>query len=286
MEDMSLQFPPTAQTLTFSFIGFRTLEVPIEGKTRIDAVLQQDIFKVDEVVVVGYGTQKKREVTGSISNIKGDELKSLATPSFESQLAGRSAGVLITKSSGVLGLAPRVRIRGVGSINQGNDPLIVVDGVPIQTGDLGGDANTNSLGDINPADIESMEILKDGSATAIYGSRAANGVLLITTKHGGPGKLKLNYNNYFGVAQPIRLFDLLHADDFVTITNEKRANASLSPIAQNDGANFPGQTFDTDWQAAVLRQNAFQQDHYSLIYQDPLINRVTIFRWDIQASKV
>jgi len=253
--------PANAQTLTFSFIGFRTIEVAIGGKTKVDTVLEQDLFKVDEVVVVGYGTQKKREVTGSISNIKGDELKSLATPSFESQLAGRSAGVLITKASGVLGLAPRVRIRGIGSINQGNDPLIVVDGVPIQTGDLGGDANTNSLGDINPADIESMEILKDGSATAIYGSRAANGVLLITTKHGGPGKMKLNYNNYFGIAQPIRLFDLLHADDFVTITNEKRTNAGLSAIAQNDGPNFPGQTFETDWQAAVLRQNAFQQDH-------------------------
>lgn len=256
-----ISVPATTQTLMYSFIGFRTQEVAIEGRTKINIVLEQDVFKVDEVVVVGYGVQKKREVTGAISTVKGDALASLASPSFDSQLAGRSAGVLITKSSGVLGVAPRFQIRGQGSINQGTYPLVVVDGVPIQTGDLGGDANTNSLGDINPADIESMEILKDGSATAIYGSRAANGIVLITTKRGTSGKMKLNYSNYFGVAQPIRLFDLLHAGDFVIISNEKRANAGLSAIASNDGTAFPGRTFDTDWQAAVLRKNAFQQDH-------------------------
>jgi TonB-linked SusC/RagA family outer membrane protein len=257
----TLSAPATAQVLTFSFIGYRTQEMAIAGKTRIDIVLEQDVFKVDEIVVVGYGTQKKREVTGAIANVKGDDLKSLATPSFESQLAGRTTGVLISKSSGVLGVAPRLQIRGVGSINQGNQPLIVVDGVPIQTGDLGGDANTNSLGDINPSDIESMEILKDGSATAIYGSRAANGVMLITTKRGTQGKMKVNYSNYFGLAQPVRLFDLLHSADFVMISNEKRANAGLSAIAQSDGVNYPGRTYDTDWQKAVLRQSAFQQDH-------------------------
>jgi TonB-linked SusC/RagA family outer membrane protein len=256
-----ISVPANAQVLTFSFIGFRTIEIPIEGKTRIDVVLEQDVFNVDEVVVVGYGTQKKREVTGSITAIKGDDLKSLASPSFEGQLAGRSTGVQVTTYTGVLGVRPNLRIRGVGSINQGTYPLVVVDGVPIQTGDLGGDANTNSLGDINPSDIESMEILKDGSATAIYGSRAANGVMLITTKRGASGKMKVNYSNYFGFAQPVRLFNLLHADDFVTISNEKRSNALMSAIAQNDGTSFPGQTFDTDWQLAVLRKNAFQQDH-------------------------
>jgi TonB-dependent starch-binding outer membrane protein SusC len=257
----SISAPASATTLVASFVGYKSIEVPIEGKTKIDIVLEQDVFKVDEVVVVGYGTQKKREITGAINSVKGDELKSLATPSFESQLAGKSTGVLITKSSGVLGTVPRMMVRGQGSINSGTYPLIVVDGVPIQTGDLGGDASTNSLGDINPADIESMEILKDGSATAIYGSRAANGVMLITTKRGSQGKMKLTYNNYFGYAQPIRLFKLLKANDFVTISNEKRANAGQGIIAQNDGANYPGQTFDTDWQKAVLNMRAIQQDH-------------------------
>jgi TonB-dependent starch-binding outer membrane protein SusC len=256
-----LSVPAGTQSLMFSFVGFRTQEVAIAGKKTLDVVLEQDLYKVDEVVVVGYGVQKKREVTGSIGQVKGEALASLAAPSFDSQLAGRSAGVLITKGSGVLGVAPRFLIRGQGSLNQGTYPLVVVDGIPIQTGDLGGDANTNSLGDINPADIESMEILKDGSATAIYGSRAANGIVIITTKRGSSGKMKLNYNNYFGFATPIKLFSLLHADDFVTISNEKRANAGLTPIAQNDGTAYPGQTFDTDWQAAVLRKKAFQQDH-------------------------
>jgi len=258
-----ISVPTSAQTMVFSFIGFKPQEVPIEGKTRIDIVMELDVFKVDEVVVVGYGVQKKREVTGSISTVKGDALASLATPSFDAQLAGRSAGVQITQQTGVIGEAPRLRIRGIGSISSGNYPLVVVDGVPILTGDLGGYASTNALGDINPSDIESMEILKDGSATAIYGSRASAGVILITTKRGkmSASKMKVNYSNYFGVASPVRLFDLLKADDFVTINNEKRSNRAQTAIAFNDNTAHPGETFDTDWQKAVLRTNAFQQDH-------------------------
>jgi TonB-dependent starch-binding outer membrane protein SusC len=253
--------PTNAQTLVFSFIGFRTQEVAIDGRTKIDVVLEQDVFKVDEVVVVGYGVQKKREVTGSISTVKGAELAGLASPSFDGQLAGRSAGVQVTTQTGVLGEVPRLRIRGVGSISSGTYPLVVVDGVPIFTGDQGGSASTNALGDINPADIESMEILKDGSGTAIYGSRAANGVILITTKRGSGGKFHVNYNNYFGVAQPVKLFDLLKANDFVIISNEKRSNRGQTAWASNDGAAFPGRVFDTDWQKAVLRSSAKQQDH-------------------------
>lgn len=256
-----ISVPSSAQTLVFSFIGFKTLEAAIEGKTKIDVVLEQDLFKVDEVIVVGYGTQKKREVTGAISTVKGDALASLASPSFDGQLAGRSAGVQVTTQTGILGEVPRLRIRGVGSISSGTYPLVVVDGVPIFTGDQGGQASTNALGDINPSDIESMEILKDGSGTAIYGSRAANGVILITTKRGSGGKFHVNYNNYFGVAQPVRLFDLLNAADFVTISNEKRSNRSQANWASNDGTAYPGKTFDTDWQKAVLKTNAKQQDH-------------------------
>ena len=208
-------------------------------------------------MVVGYGVQKKREVTGSIAQVKGESLASLAAPSFESQLAGRSAGVQVTASSGLLGEAPRVRIRGVGSLSMGTYPLVVVDGIPIFTGDLGGYASNNALSDINPSDIESVEILKDGSATAIYGSRAANGVMLITTKKGSKGKLSVTYNNYFGVASPIGLFDLLKTNDFITIANEKRTNVLPTPLS----IYAVGTDFDTDWQMAVLRKNAMQQDH-------------------------
>ncbi len=250
----SLQVPQDTRALMFSFVGFRTQEVPIEGRTKIDVVLEVDVFAVDEVVVVGYGVQRKREVTGAISQVKGDEIATLATPSFESQLAGRAPGVQITSTSGILGQSPRIRIRGVGSITSGTYPLIVVDGIPILTGDLGGNAANNALSDINPADIESIEILKDGSATAIYGSRAANGVMLITTKRGAKGKFRVTYNNYMGYAQPVNLFDLLNANEFIEIANEKLANRAMAPQAVDGGV-------DTDWQMAVLRKNAFQQDH-------------------------
>lgn len=250
----SMQVASDAKILVFSFVGYRTQEVPLTSQNSYNITLEADVLAVDEVVVVGYGIQKKREVTGAISQVKGDAIANLATPSFESQLAGRSAGVQITTTNGVLGVAPRIRIRGIGSISQGTYPLVVVDGMPIITGDVGGDASVNAMGDINPADIESVEILKDGSATAIYGSRAANGVILITTKKGSKGKVSVSYSNYFGTASPINLFSLLETPDFVTISNEKRSNRGQSAIAV-------GTDINTDWQKAVLRTSAFQQDH-------------------------
>ena len=248
-----------ATTLVYSFVGYKSQEVVIAGRTTIDVVLDPDLFAVEELVVVGYGVQRKREVTGAISQVKGDDIAQLATPSFESQLAGRAAGVQITSQTGIIGDAPRIRIRGVGSISSGTYPLIVVDGVPIITGNLAFYDGANALGDINPSDIESIEILKDGSATAIYGSRAANGVMLITTKKGQKGKFSMTYNTYMGVAQPVRTFDLLNADESILINNEKRTNRGQTEIAFADGTAGP--SVDTDWQSAVLRQNAFQQDH-------------------------
>jgi len=249
-----LKVPTDAKTLVFSFVGMETMELELGDQLVYNFQLKSQLISVDEVVVVGYGVQKKREVTGAISQVKGDEIANLATPSFESQLAGRSAGVQITTNSGILGSAPKILIRGVSSISSGTYPLIVVDGVPVATGELGGYALDNAMGDINPADIESVEILKDGSATAIYGSRAANGVMLITTKKGSKGKLKTTYNTYMGYASPVNLFDLLNAKEFIEIANEKRSNRGQSAYAVDGGV-------DTDWQAAVLRANAFQQDH-------------------------
>ncbi|WOC52469.1 putative outer membrane protein [Bergeyella porcorum] len=208
---------------------------------------------IDEVVVVGYGTQKKSEVTGAITQVKGDDLKNLVTPSFDQQLSGRASGVQVTQNSGLLGQAPRFRIRGVNSINSSTYPLVVVDGLPINTGDLGGYAANNALADINPNDIESMEVLKDGAATAIYGSRAANGVVLITTKKGKQGRTTFNYNTYLGVAETAKYFDLLKTADFITINNEKRTNRGQAAVAFGDA-------YDTNWQKAVLR-SAAQMDH-------------------------
>ena len=268
----------TGDVLVFSFIGMSNSSVTVGGSNTVNVKMTSDSQNLEEVVVVGYGTQKKRDVTGSISQIKGDAIANLATPSFESQLAGRAAGVQVTTNSGVLGQAPRIRIRGIGSITSGSYPLVVVDGVPIFTGDVGGYANTNALGDINPADIESTEVLKDGSATAIYGSRAANGVILITTKKGKGGKFRVNYNTYTGIAKPIDYLDLLKTNDFITIQNEKRTNRGASILAV-------GTEFDTNWQKAVLRSAAVQTDHIYLflVLQKKLI---TTFQLVIMSKTV
>ena len=256
----TLNVPAGATTLVFTYVGMKRIESQIAGRNVIDVVMAPDLQLMDEVVVVGYGVQRKSDVTGAIASVKGDAIAGIATPSFDVQLAGRSAGVQITTQSGILGSAPRMRIRGISSISSDTYPLVVVDGIPVFTGDIGGEASTNALGDINPADIESMEILKDGSATAIYGSRAANGVILITTKKGSrdQGKYSLTYSNYFGVASPVKLFDLMNAEEFIMIANEKLANADRDPVAE---VNSGRPKVDTDWQKAVLNTNAFQMDH-------------------------
>lgn len=243
----------SSQTLVFSYLGMKNTEV-IASSTVLNIIMQDDAAQLENVVVVGYGVQKRSEVTGSISKIKGSDLSNLISPSFDSQLAGRASGVQVTSNTGIIGEAPRIRIRGVASIGSGTYPLVILDGMPIYTGDLGGQASNNALGDINPADIESFEILKDGAATAIYGSKAANGVIIITTKKGKKGELEVNYSNTVGFASAIKTFDLLNTSDFLTIANEKRSNRSQAPWAV-------GNTYDTDWQNAVLNKSAAQIDH-------------------------
>lgn len=240
-------------TLVFSYVSMKTQEV-IVTSTVLNIILEEEVTALETIVVVGYGTQKKSEVTGSVSQIKGDAIQGLVTPSFEGQLAGRAAGVQITTSNGIIGEVPRIRIRGIASITSGTYPLVVIDGMPVYTGDIGGYASTNALGDLNPNDIESYEVLKDGAATAIYGSRAANGVILITTKKGKKGTMSINYNNVIGFASAVKTFDLLETPDFLVIANEKRTNRGQAPWAVGD-------TYNTDWQAAVLNKSALQMDH-------------------------
>lgn len=254
----ALQVPENVTVLVFSYTGFESQEVEIGTRTMIDVTLSANSI-LDEIVVVGYGAQAKRDVTGSISTVKGDDVASAMTPSFLQQLAGRSAGVQIQNTSGILGSAPRVNIRGVNSISSGTQPLYVIDGVPAISGNVGLFTPSNPLGDLNPNDIESFEILKDGAATAIYGSRAANGVVLITTKKGKAGKAQFNYDGNFGVASASKLFDLLGAEEFVTIQNEKYTNAGSNPVA-NLQKRADGSIVDTDWQSLAFR-NAKQQNH-------------------------
>jgi TonB-linked SusC/RagA family outer membrane protein len=243
----------TGDVLIFSYMGMQDFTATVGTSSVVNAKLQEAGKELQEVVVVGYGVQKKKEVTGSISKISGNEIANIVTPSFEGALAGRATGVQIVTNSGIIGVAPKIRIRGIASISGGTEPLIVVDGMPIVSGDIGGAANTNGLADINPADIESYEVLKDGASTAIYGSRAANGVILITTKSGKKGTMKVNFSSTLGIASAAKKYDLLQTPDFLVISNEKRTNAGQSPWAIGD-------TYNTDWQSAILR-NAPQLTH-------------------------
>ncbi len=254
-----LAVPTGAQTLVFSFIGFVTQEVPVQGRTTINIVLRQDLYNVDEVVVVAYGTQQKREITGSIARVDGESIAKMNLQSFDQALSGKAAGVSTIIPNGVLNQVPVIRIRGFNSITSSSNPLVVVDGVPVFTGNIGGTAIQNSLADINPSDIQSMEILKDASATALFGSRAANGVIIITTKRGSGAKTKVTYDGYAGWTEPYRLFDLMNADQYIAHKNLAYANAGSSVVLKK--VNGPdGKPIDTNW-ADYVYQKGFQQSH-------------------------
>ena len=252
--------PATGGTLVISSVGYVGIERAIGNDDALNFGLAPDTKQLSEVVVTGYGTQERRDVTGSISSVKGSTIAQLATPSFDQQLAGRAAGVQVTTPSGILGQAPRIRIRGTNSISSGASPLIVIDGVPVITGNQSGVTPNNPLGDINPADIESYEILKDGSSTAIYGSRAANGVILITTKKGRLGKASVIYDNWFGRAETTKRYDVLNAEEFIAINNEKFTNAGSTPQAFPYAESGQVINISTDWQDEIFRKG-FQQNH-------------------------
>jgi TonB-linked SusC/RagA family outer membrane protein len=245
-------------TLEFSSIGFVSQSKNVGSASTLNASLMSDAQSLGEVVVLGYGTVSKKDNTASISKITGAQIAEVAVPSFDRALAGRATGVQVITPSGLLGQAPQIRIRGVNSISSGTSPLIVVDGVPSISGNVGGFTSANALADINQNDIESIDILKDGAATAIYGSRAANGVILITTKRGKNGT-QFSYDGFASVANVSSRFDLMNADEFVTIANERFTNAGQAGLARPtpDGA---GGFVNTDWQNQVFQQ-AFQQNH-------------------------
>jgi TonB-linked SusC/RagA family outer membrane protein len=256
---------PDNATLIFSFVGFTSQEVVVGNRSVVDVRLAPDSRALSEVVIVGYGAQNKRELTGSIAKVTGDQIANLPVQSFEQALQGRAAGVNITTPNGVLGNAPIIRVRGTNSITSGADPLIVIDGLPIVSGNASGSGNAanNALAAINPTDIESFEILKDAAATAIYGSRAANGVILITTKSGKKGRSQVNYDTWIGWTETFRRFDVLNAEQYVELKNEGYRNnpihAGVTEVAR-PFLDENGVPVDTDWYDVVFR-TGFQQNH-------------------------
>ena len=262
----SVAVPQTAGTLVLSYVGYATQEIAIGDKTSFNISLATDAKGLDEVVVVGYGTQSRRDLTGNVASISGREIKSLPVQSFDQALQGRAPGVNVTTPNGVLNAPPVIRVRGVNSISNSGSPLFVVDGIPTFSGNNSAVANVpnNPLANINPDDIESVEVLKDASAAAIYGSRAVGGVILITTKRGRKGQTpRLSFDNWVGVTQPVRLLEVLNAQDYVTIKNEAVRNLNANRIALGQpgtnvegfkiGQDGNGNNIDTNWYDYIYR---------------------------------
>ena len=194
----SLSVSPAVKSLLFTNVNYDSETKTIGSQSVVNVVLKPKVSQLEEVVVVGYGTQQKKAFTGSASKVDVKEFAQLITPSIDKQLQGRAAGVDVVNAGGSINTPAKIRVRGYNTISLGASPLIIVDGVPITTGNLALTTNSNALGDINPADIETMDVLKDGSALAIYGSRGANGVIQITTKKGSKGRTSMTYDVSLG----------------------------------------------------------------------------------------
>ena len=223
---------PKDAVLIFSFYGYKTVEIPVQGRTFVNAALETDSTVLEETVVVAYGTAKREAVTGSVSSVKGETLASAPVTSVDKAMAGKLAGVSISAATGQPGAITQIRIRGNGSINAGNAPLWVVDGIPVLTGDISGESNNNSaLTGLNPNDIESITVLKDAAAAAAYGSRAANGVILVTTKSGQSGKASFSARAKFGVnwLQPDSGFRMMTASELLGWQRDAIINAGSDP---------------------------------------------------------
>ncbi|PKB17267.1 TonB-dependent receptor [Flavobacterium sp. 5] len=240
---------PKNGVLTISFVGYKTVNIEINGQSSVQVKMYSASQDLNEVVVVGYGTQKKSVVTGSISSVRAKDLEKVPNGRIEQALQGRVSGVTIAASSGQPGSSSTIRIRGITTFGEGgNDPLWVVDGVVVDAG---------GIGYLNQSDIESMEVLKDAASAAIYGTRAATGVILVTTKKGKSGKITVNYNGFAGVSAPAKTLDLLNATQYATLLNEKSLAGGGSVVFSDPASLGKG----TDWQKAIFNKSAFRYSH-------------------------
>lgn len=252
--------------LVVSLLGYNTQEVNVQNLDEpLVIALSEKENHLDEVVVVGYGTQNKSEFTGAVSRITANEIKDVPVQSFDQALSGKAAGVSISIPNGVLNNPPVIRIRGVNSISLSSYPLVVIDGIPVNTGDISTNVNVpnNPLGDINPSDIESIDVLKDAASSSIYGSRAAAGVIIVTTKKGKTGKAKTTYDGWVGITKANRLPKVLNAQQYMDIKNEAVLNSKILTGNENNDAvksalffpsyNADGSLVDTDWNDHVYR---------------------------------
>lgn len=257
-----LNVPSAASTLVFSYLGYSTREVEVRDRTQIDVRLEEDAQHLEQVVVVGYGVTKKSDLTGSVETIKADKLTMGAATNAAQMLRGRIPGLYINSHNQDPGTTADVMLRGVGSLSGGTQPLVVVDGFPSN--------DMSVLNTINPNDIEQMDILKDASATAIYGSRGANGVIIVTTKSGQRGgKLHIDYGGKFSTQTLARKIDVMNSEEYIRYYYDLAHDAdfSLSFPAGNDGNMYPyplesiGKVADTDWQKELTKKIRLTHDH-------------------------
>ena len=239
--NFSLKTMPRA-TLVITYIGYLSQEIQVNGKEQLRIVLKEDAQKLEEVVVVGYGTMKKKDLLGATSSVSGDNLATNSNISVGNALQGKMSGISVLSSTGFPGAESSLSIRGVGTFGSGSSsPLLIIDGVPVNGG----------LETLNPADIESVNVLKDASSAAIYGSRAANGVVLITTKRGTSGKAKLSVNATWGIQTPSHMMDVLDASEFVSAIQEMRDNKKAidggTPTTKFDGMDPKSFGKGTNW---------------------------------------
>ncbi|MEI3118430.1 MAG: TonB-dependent receptor [Parabacteroides johnsonii] len=286
--------------IAFSFIGYVSQELSVGNKTVVDIVLKEDVKALEEVVVVGYGTQKKKDLTGAIASVNSEDLGKTPALSFDQSLQGKVAGVQISQTNGAPGGNINIMVRGISSITGSNSPLYVVDGFPIGTGGGGsnlsnfsnssysssGMANAttekiNPLSTINPSDIESIEILKDASATAIYGSRGANGVVLITTKKGKTGKTSINVNASFGVQQVAHKLDLLTPREYAEFVAEGRDNAWIYAGGQ---ASDPNEVRTSNAWVRPEYRNPSSISNEGTDWQDVIFRLATVQNYQVSAT--
>lgn len=243
---------PADGIIVFSFIGYKTIELPVSGRANINVQLEVDVTALSEVVVIGYGVQKKSVATASVSTVNSKDLTGFSSARVDQILQGQVAGVTFKTSSGQPGSGQNIFIRGIGT-NGNNNPLIIIDGV---------NSNDGFLSALNPADIESIQVLKDGGSTAIYGSRAANGIIMVTTKKAKAGEANLNYSFFYGQQQPWRTPEMLNASQYVELITEKYANggSTLPP-------GFPDQssiTTNTNWMETIFEPASTQTHQLSV----------------------
>jgi TonB-linked SusC/RagA family outer membrane protein len=244
-------------TLVFSFLGYEAKEIILRDNSPLSVGLFPDVHEIDDVVVVGYGVMRKSDLTGSVSSVKGESFKEMAKTGLDQALQGRAAGVMVTNNTGAPGSGVSIRIRGVGSIARSNEPLYIIDGVPIDNAQISnkqtGNDQINTLSGLNPDDIERFEILKDPASCAIYGARGANGVVLITTKRGSKGANQFEFSSYYGVSQVVKQLDLLNSSQYQRLVYE-----GLKRMRVPDGdfryiTDEEVAMYNTNWQDEIFR---------------------------------